>query len=60
MLIKNNKASTEEEREKLKQKLVKKLEKIYIHHKNDPKKLINYKNTLARYKEKYFVCILVP
>jgi hypothetical protein len=37
-----------------------KFEKIIQIHKNDPKKLITYKNTLAKYKEKYFVCILIP
>jgi hypothetical protein len=37
-----------------------KLVKITKIHKNDPKKLITYKVTLARYKEKYFVCIMIP
>jgi len=58
-LVKNNKSSSEEEREKLKNKLMKKFEKITQIHKNDPKKLVTYKNTLAKYKEKYFVCILI-
>lgn len=59
-LIKNNNWSSEEEREKLRKKLMKKFDKITIIHKNDPKKLVTYKTTLAKYKEKYFVCILMP
>jgi hypothetical protein len=34
--------------------------KIVKIHKNDPKKLITYKESLAKYSEKYFVCILIP
>jgi transposase len=59
-LIKNNNPSNENEREKLKNKLLKKFEKIIVVHKDDPKKLVSYKSTLAKYKEKYFVCILIP
>jgi hypothetical protein len=59
-LIKNNNWSSEKERENLKIKLTKKFDKITTIHKNDPKKLITYKTTLAKYKEKYFVCILIP
>lgn len=54
------KASTKEEREKLKDKLMLELLKISKIHKNDPKKLITYKESLSKYAEKYFVCILIP
>ena len=59
-LIKNNNWSSEKEIGILKDKLMKRFDKITTIHKNDPKKLITYKNTLAKYKEKYFVCILIP
>ena len=59
-LIKNNKWSSKKEIEALKNKLSKKFDKITVIHKNDPKKLVTYKTTLAKYKEKYFVCILMP
>lgn len=52
--------SNQEELQKLSDKLMKKFIKITKIHKNDPKKLITYKESLARYKEKYFVCILIP
>ena len=39
---------------------MKKFVKINKIHKNDPKKLITYKESLIKYKEKYFVCILMP
>jgi len=52
--------SNQDKLEKLKSKLMKKFIQITKIHKNDPKKLITYKDTLARYKEKYFVCILIP
>jgi len=58
-LVKKGKSSTDEERKKLKNKLSKKFDQITSIHKNDPKKLITYKTTLAKYKEKYFVCILI-
>ncbi len=35
-------------------------EKIAIIHENDPTKLITYKTSLLKNKEKYFVCSLVP
>ena len=57
--IKNNTQSLKKEREELKNKLIKEFDKITAIHKNDPKKLVTYKNTLAKYKEKYFVCILI-
>lgn len=53
-------SSNEEEKEKLKNKLMNKLLKITKIHKNDPKKLITYKDTITKYIEKYFVCILIP
>lgn len=59
-LIKNNNWSSQEEREKLKNKLIKKFDRITVIDKNDPKKLVTYKTTLAKYREKYFVCILIP
>ncbi len=59
-LIKNNKPSSEDEVKSLKNKLMKKFNKIIAIHKNDPKKLVTYKTTLAKYSEKYFVCILIP
>jgi len=59
-LIKNDKSSSEKEIKLLKNKLSKKFDKITTIHKNDPKKLVTYKKTLAKYKEKYFVCILIP
>ena len=52
--------SNEEEMQELKNKLMEKFLKIAKVNKNDPKKLITYKETLARYCEKYFVCILMP
>ena len=42
----------------LKNKLSDKLKKITKIHNDDPKKLITYKNSLERYSNKYFVCIL--
>jgi len=53
-------SSNQDELEKLADKLMKKFITITKIHKNDPKKLITYKESLARYKEKYFVCILIP
>lgn len=58
--IKNNSPSHQIEREELRDKLLKKFEELTKIHKDDPKKLVNYKNTLSKYKEKYFVCILIP
>jgi hypothetical protein len=52
--------SNQNELEKLVNKLMKKFIKITKIHKNDPKKLVTYKESLAKYKEKYFVCILIP
>jgi hypothetical protein len=60
LLVKNNNPSNEEQRIELKNKLMKKFEKITTIHKNDPKKLVTYKNTLSKYIKKYFVCILIP
>ncbi|NCD07613.1 MAG: hypothetical protein EOL97_16005 [Spirochaetia bacterium] len=58
--IQANKASTKEQREKTKEKLKSKLEKVIKIHRDDPKKLVTYKNTIAKYIDKYFVCILEP
>jgi len=58
--IKKWKASNKDELQKLADKLMKKFVKINKIHKNDPKKLITYKESLIKYKEKYFVCILMP
>jgi hypothetical protein len=44
----------------LKEKLLKEFLKITKIHKNDPKKLVTYKESLAKYCDKYFVCILYP
>ena len=54
------KASSKEKLEELKNNLSKRLEVITKIHKDDPKKLITYKNSLNRYSDKYFVCILIP
>lgn len=54
------KSTSEESRKKLKNKLLKIFEKITKIHKDDPKKLITYKESLWKYKDKYFVCILYP
>jgi len=48
------------QRWKLKDELMGQFEKIAIIHENDPTKLITYKTSLLKNKEKYFVCILVP
>ena len=53
-------ASDKNKLKDLADKLMKKFIKITKIHKNDPKKLITYKESLAKYKEKYFVCILIP
>lgn len=58
--IQNATPSREEERMILKEKLLKKFNIITKIHPSDPKKLITYKNTLAKYREKYFVCIMEP
>ena len=58
--IKKQIPSTEKEREKLKEKLKSKLSNIIKVHKEDPKKLVTYKTTIAKYIDKYFVCILIP
>ncbi|MDP2090341.1 MAG: transposase [Candidatus Gracilibacteria bacterium] len=59
LLVKNNNPSPDEQRMELKNRLMKKFEKIVTINKNDPKKLVTYKNTLSKYREKYFVCILM-
>lgn len=48
------------QRGKLKEELMERFEEITIIHSDDPVKLITYKTTLLKNKEKYFVCILVP
>lgn len=60
MRIEKDKASTKEDREKLKSKLLKKLLKIAKVNRKDPQKLKTYKETLTKYADKYFVCILEP
>jgi hypothetical protein len=52
--------TSEIQREQLKEELMKQLECITQLHPDDPKKLITYKTTLWKYREKYFVCILNP
>jgi len=54
------KPSSEKQREKLKKTLLKQFLKITRIHKNDPKKLRIYKESLIKYQDKYFVCILNP
>ena len=49
-----------EQLEDTKNQLSKRLKIITKVHKDDPQKLITYKNSLNRYSEKYFVCILKP
>lgn len=58
--VKNNYPSSKEKRQILKDTLQTKLEKIVEINENDPKKLITYKTTIAKYIDKYFVCILEP
>lgn len=52
--------TSQSEREKLKEELMDHFKEITRIHPNDPQKLITYKTTLWKYREKYFVCILNP
>ena len=52
--------TNDEYRKNLKDELMKQLEILTLSHKDDPPKLITYKTTLWKYREKYFVCILHP
>jgi transposase len=48
------------EKEELKEELMNELKEITQIQPNDPQKLVTYKTTLWKYREKYFVCILHP